>query len=41
MSSCGAASVKELQEKARITTVSATSIREGGAHDIILKEKNY
>jgi len=41
MSSCGAASVKELQEKARIATVSATSIREGGAHDIILKEKNY
>lgn len=39
MSSCGAASIRELQEKARITLVSAISIREGGAHDIIIKER--
>ena len=38
MSSCGAQNLKELQEKARITLVSATSIVEGGAHDVILKE---
>jgi len=41
MSSCGANSIDEFQKKARITLVSATSIREGGVHDIILKDKNY
>ncbi|MFE4713529.1 MULTISPECIES: IMP dehydrogenase [unclassified Paenibacillus] len=35
---CGALSVHDLQEKARITLVSATSLVEGGAHDVILKE---
>ena len=29
----------ELQEKAKITLVSATSIVEGGAHDVIRREK--
>jgi len=38
MCNCGAMSIKELQQKARITLVSATSIVEGGAHDVILKE---
>jgi len=41
MSSCGASSIKELQNIARITPVSSTSIIEGGAHDVILKEKEY
>jgi IMP dehydrogenase len=36
---CGALSVKEMQSKAKLTVVSATSIVEGGAHDVILKEK--
>jgi IMP dehydrogenase len=40
MCSCGAISITELQEKAKITLVSATSIIEGGAHDVILKEAN-
>jgi IMP dehydrogenase len=40
MCSCGALSVTELQEKAKITLVSSTSIIEGGAHDVILKEAN-
>ena len=40
MCSCGAISIPELQEKAKITLVSATSIIEGGAHDVILKEAN-
>ena len=40
MCSCGAVSIKELKEKAKITLVSATSIVEGGAHDVILKETN-
>ena len=41
MSSCGSMSIKELQETARITLVSSTSIKEGGAHDVILKENDY
>ena len=38
MVSCGACSIPELQSRARITLASAISIREGGAHDIVLKE---
>ncbi len=38
MCNCGALSIEELQEKAKITLVSATSIVEGGAHDVMLKE---
>jgi len=38
MVSCGALSIAELQARARITLASAVSIREGGAHDIVLKE---
>ena len=41
MCSCGAISIEELQKTARITPVSSTSIIEGGAHDVILKESNY
>jgi IMP dehydrogenase len=40
MCSCGAVTLKELQEHAKITLVSSTSIVEGGAHDVILKEQN-
>ena len=40
MCNCGALSIKELQKKAKLTLVSATSIVEGGAHDVILKNKN-
>ena len=39
MCNCGALTIKELQEKAKLTLVSATSIVEGGAHDVIQKEK--
>ncbi|MEI7024739.1 IMP dehydrogenase [Paenibacillus sp. y28] len=38
MCNCGSLSIPELQQKARITLVSATSLVEGGAHDVILKE---
>ncbi|AEC01676.1 IMP dehydrogenase [Parasphaerochaeta coccoides] len=38
MCNCGAVSIRELQEKARLTLVSSTSIVEGGAHDVILKD---
>ncbi|MDD7409042.1 MAG: IMP dehydrogenase [Anaerovoracaceae bacterium] len=40
MCNCGALSIEELQEKAKLTLVSATSIVEGGAHDVILKDKS-
>ncbi len=40
MCNCGALSIPELQAKAKMTLVSATSIIEGGAHDVVLKEKN-
>ncbi len=39
MCNCGALSIAELQSKAKITLVSATSIIEGGAHDVMLKDK--
>ena len=38
--SCGATSIFELQKNAKITLVSSTSIVEGGAHDVILKDHN-
>ena len=40
MCNCGAISIPELQEKAKLTLVSATSIIEGGAHDVVLKDNN-
>ncbi len=40
MCNCGALSIPELQDKAKLTLVSATSIVEGGAHDVIQKEKD-
>ncbi len=38
MCNCGTITIPELQQKAKITLVSATSIVEGGAHDVLLKE---
>ncbi len=38
MCNCGALDLPELREKAKITRVSATSLVEGGAHDVILKD---
>ena len=39
MCSCGALSIEAFQQKARITLISSASIREGSAHDIILREQ--
>ncbi len=39
MCNCGALTIAELQQKAKITLVSSTSIIEGGAHDVMLKDK--
>jgi IMP dehydrogenase len=39
MCNCGALTIPELQEKAKLTLVSSTSIVEGGAHDVLQKDK--
>ena len=38
MCNCGSITIKELHEKARFTLVSNVSIKEGKAHDVILKD---
>lgn len=38
MCNCGSLSIPDLQQHAKITLVSATSIVEGGAHDVVLKD---
>jgi IMP dehydrogenase len=40
MCNCGSNSIPELQKNARITVISATSLTEGGAHDVIKKESS-
>jgi len=40
MCNCGALSLPELREKAKLTLVSEVSIIEGGAHDVTLKDTN-
>ena len=39
MCNCGALNLNEFKEKARITVVSSTSITEGGAHDVLVKNQ--
>ncbi len=41
MCNCGALSIPELREKARLTLVSAATLAEGGAHDVLLKDRSY
>lgn len=38
MCNCGALTLPELRQKARLTLVSSTSIVEGGSHDVILRD---
>ena len=40
MCNCGALTIPELQKKAKLTLVSATSIVEGGAHDVLVKDQS-
>ncbi len=40
MCNCGALSIEEFQQKAKLTLVSSTSIVEGGAHDVMLRDNN-
>ena len=37
MCNCGVTTIPDLQQNARLTLVSATSIVEGGYHDVVLK----
>ncbi|MBQ2152022.1 MAG: IMP dehydrogenase, partial [Clostridia bacterium] len=37
MCNCGALSIPEFQQKARLTLVSSTSIVEGGSHDVLVR----
>ena len=39
MCNCGELTISELQKKAKITLVSSTSIVEGGAHDVMLRDQ--
>ena len=41
MCSCGSTTICKFKETAKITLVSSTSIIEGGAHDVILKETKH
>lgn len=38
MCNCGALTLGQLRDKAKLTLVSATSLVEGGAHDVVLKD---
>ena len=38
MCNCGALSIPELQQKAKLTLVSSVSLVEGGAHDVLVKD---
>ena len=40
MCNCGSITIKELHEKARLVMVSNVSIKEGGAHDVQLKDNS-
>ena len=40
MCNCGCLNLKDFRNKVRFTTVSATSIVEGGAHDVLIKNHN-
>ena len=39
MCNCGALTIPELQQKAKLTLVSGVSLVEGGAHDVLVKDK--
>ena len=40
MCNCGALNIEDFQKKAKLTLVSSVSIVEGGAHDVLVKDKN-
>ena len=40
MCNCGCLTIEELQRDAKVTLVSSTSIVEGGAHDVVVRDEN-
>ena len=40
MCNCGCLTIPDLQKNAKLTIVSPTSLREGGAHDVLLKDSS-
>ncbi|MFV0313545.1 MAG: IMP dehydrogenase [Anaerotignum sp.] len=40
MCNCGVLTIPELQQKSKLTVISTTSLVEGGAHDVLLKDNN-
>jgi IMP dehydrogenase len=40
MCNCGCLTIPELQKNAKVTLVSSTSIVEGGAHDVVVRDEN-
>jgi IMP dehydrogenase len=41
MCNCGCVTIPELQKNAKITLISSTSIVEGGAHDVLLRDSRH
>lgn len=41
MCNCGCLTIAELQDKAKVTLVSQTSIVEGGAHDVVVRDETF
>ena len=41
MCNCGCLTIPELQKNAKVTLVSSTSIVEGGAHDVVVRDEHF
>lgn len=41
MCNCGCLTIPELQRDAKVTLVSSTSIVEGGAHDVVVRDEHF
>ena len=41
MCNCGCLTIPELQKDAKVTLVSSTSIVEGGAHDVVVRDEHF
>ena len=38
---CGCLTIPDLQKNAKVTLVSSTSIVEGGAHDVVVRDESF
>lgn len=41
MCNCGCLTIPDLQKNAKVTLVSSTSIVEGGAHDVVVRDESF